>query len=167
MERRCGDGKESKFQEDLTDAISSFWYRPTLKSQAHRFSAQEIQKSLAQISDREFSSLIDLLLRWLKEGSESAVVGVRLENVNELRKTGKTRIGNREISLDNLARIFKLVVLSEHYLDKVLLLPREMRERDLSEIAKAAGLDPEGLRSFYFRWHSEYRKRFYDADDES
>ena len=89
MERRCGDGKESKFQEDLTDAISSFWYRPTLKSQAHRFSAQEIQKSLAQISDREFSSLIDLLLRWLKEGSESAVVGVRLENVNELRKTGK------------------------------------------------------------------------------
>lgn len=73
----------------------------------------------------------------------------------------------RKAISSSLVSTLCMAVLSEHCLDKLLLLPREMRERDLSEIAKAAGLDPEELRSFYFRWHSEYRKRFYETDDES
>lgn len=146
----------------LTIALDALWFEkaPAVNGWRHLDFEQEVEA----LGDAARLALEEIHLQHMNvaaKGTDSDY------GASPSQLTSPSSPDSREPSTSDLARTLQLAMISEHVLDKLLLLPREMRERDLAEIAKSADLDPEELRSFYFRWHSEYRKRFYEADDES
>jgi len=139
--------------DEFAKAIDSCWFTPFEGEMGCAKLRTYAEQQLQQMKRESERLLWELRLCFLSRSLEGGEVLSHVES--------------REAISSSLVSTLCMAVLSEHVLDKLLLLPREMRERDLLEIAKAADLDPEELRSFYFRWHSEYRKRFYETDDES
>ena len=60
--------------------------------------------------------------------------------------------------------ILAMAILSEYVIDDLLILPRELREARLTELADEAGVEKELLRGFALRWHSVYKKLLSTSD---
>lgn len=54
--------------------------------------------------------------------------------------------------------LLAMAVVSEDAVDDLLILPRDLREARLEELAEGIGVDKQTLRGFSIRWHSVYKK---------
>ena len=149
----------------LAQVIDNWWFRERAGGSVFKTLELDLDRVLGEMDDESLECLLELAGLWSCQtaSTERTILGA----IKAFRSTGVAQLGNKVLARHNILHVLEMAVISEHCLDKLLLLPREMRERDLAEIAKGANLDPQELRSFYFRWHSEYRKRFYEIDDES
>ena len=62
---------------------------------------------------------------------------------------------------DGLRTTLLMATLSEHYLDKLLVLPPRIRDRRLQEAAELIDVDVQELTRFHSEWWAHYRDRVY------
>lgn len=145
----------SHVSEHLDEAIKEVWFfqysqgflSPQLMLQAHT--------TVSGLSDEVRGELREIELLIEKDR------GTDLQQAENQVDSGEGKLvpSNGTVSHVDAARTLAVVTLAEYFVDRLLQLPKEAREKSLQTAAETVGVPVERLREAILRWRS-VRRRF-------
>jgi len=109
-------------------------------------------------------AVVDAHPEWLEDMGEVAAIMAYAEQLaagkgSLERVSCESLVGTRRVR-----DVIAMAVLAEYAIDDLLLLPYNIREAQLTQLAEDAGVGKEALRCFCVRWHGVYKKLLPQCD---
>ena len=146
----------------LAEAIDSTWFTP--RKHLERQLTSNFQRTIPHLTRQALELLLQIHLRF--HYSSSAPPDINDMTLNHLRAEGQASVGEDTVTVAELASTLCLMMLVEHWVDGILILPRNLREKDIDRMAELAGTSPQTLKEFVTEWHDKLRTKVYETSHE-